>query len=241
MVPGSTLMEGSGWTVVPRMPRDSRIAARDAAAIPLPREETTPPVTKTYLVIYLACAGMGKFTGTRPAPQTSPGKDLPRAALLTDGALQGAALADGSALDLRVERLRRQVDARALVRRDEHRQSVEPGDEPELPDAELARAGGGADDDHAVGHVHVQAGGRGPAAHRFHAAAVVVAKQRPEVRAADARGGGRRGDAEVGRVAPRQQAGDAAQPSLDEGNGHVVAARLLLVVGIRVDLQLRIR
>src|SRR3990172_7055835 len=199
MVPGSTLMYGSSLTLVTRMPRDSRIAARDAAAIPLPREETTPPVTKTYLVIYLACAGMGKFKGTRPAQQTSPGKDLPRAALLTDGALQGAALADGSALDLRVERLRRQVDARALVR------------------------GGGADDDHAVGHVHVQAVGRRPAAHRFHAAAVVVAKQRPEVRAADADGGGRRGDAEVGRVAPRQQAGDAAKPSLDEGNGHVVA------------------
>jgi hypothetical protein len=33
------------------MPRDSRIAAREAAAIPFPREETTPPVTKTYLVI----------------------------------------------------------------------------------------------------------------------------------------------------------------------------------------------
>ena len=32
-------------------PRDSRIAAREAAAIPLPREDTTPPVTKTNLVI----------------------------------------------------------------------------------------------------------------------------------------------------------------------------------------------
>src|SRR5688572_20323892 len=33
------------------MPRDSRIAAREAAAIPFPRLETTPPVTNTYLVI----------------------------------------------------------------------------------------------------------------------------------------------------------------------------------------------
>ena len=32
-------------------PRDSRIAAREAAAIPLPREDTTPPVTNTNLVI----------------------------------------------------------------------------------------------------------------------------------------------------------------------------------------------
>jgi hypothetical protein len=32
-------------------PRDSRIAAREAEAIPLPREDTTPPVTKTNLVM----------------------------------------------------------------------------------------------------------------------------------------------------------------------------------------------
>src|SRR4051794_16923521 len=40
--------------LVTRILRDSRIAARDAAAMPFPSEETTPPVTKTYLVIYLA-------------------------------------------------------------------------------------------------------------------------------------------------------------------------------------------
>src|SRR5436189_2764737 len=51
MVPGSTLMYGSSLMLVTRMPRDSRIAAREAAAIPFPREETTPPVTKTYLVM----------------------------------------------------------------------------------------------------------------------------------------------------------------------------------------------
>src|SRR5688572_15375231 len=51
MVPGSTLMYGSSLMLVTLMPRDSRIAAREAAAIPLPREETTPPVTNTYLVI----------------------------------------------------------------------------------------------------------------------------------------------------------------------------------------------
>src|SRR3569623_1574964 len=32
-------------------PLDSRIAAREAAAIPLPRDDTTPPVTNTNLVI----------------------------------------------------------------------------------------------------------------------------------------------------------------------------------------------
>jgi len=32
-------------------PRASRIAANEAAAIPLPRDDTTPPVTKIYLVV----------------------------------------------------------------------------------------------------------------------------------------------------------------------------------------------
>src|ERR1700710_2700018 len=51
MVPGSTLMYGSSFSMVTLRPRDSRIAAREAAAIPLPREDTTPPVTNTNLVI----------------------------------------------------------------------------------------------------------------------------------------------------------------------------------------------
>src|SRR5436190_11751283 len=51
MVPGSTLIYGSSLMLVTRMLRDSRIAAREAAAIPFPRLETTPPVTNTYLVI----------------------------------------------------------------------------------------------------------------------------------------------------------------------------------------------
>src|SRR5882762_5275156 len=68
MVPGSTLMYGSSLILVTRMPRDSRIAAREAAAMPFPREETTPPVTKTYLVIYLGRVGMGKFTGISVGP-----------------------------------------------------------------------------------------------------------------------------------------------------------------------------
>src|SRR5438309_7555232 len=70
MVPGSTLMYGSSLMLVTRMPRDSRIAAREAAAMPFPGEETTPPVTKTYLVIYLARVGTDKFTGMPDAPQT---------------------------------------------------------------------------------------------------------------------------------------------------------------------------
>src|SRR5690606_3890111 len=37
--------------MVTRKPRDSRMAASEAAAIPLPRADTTPPVTNTYLVM----------------------------------------------------------------------------------------------------------------------------------------------------------------------------------------------
>jgi hypothetical protein len=49
--------------LVTRMLRDSRIAAREAAAMPFPNEETTPPVTKTYFAIYPSHAGMAQFTG----------------------------------------------------------------------------------------------------------------------------------------------------------------------------------
>ncbi len=42
---------GSSLIRVTLRPRDSRIAAREAEAIPLPREDTTPPVTKTNLVM----------------------------------------------------------------------------------------------------------------------------------------------------------------------------------------------
>src|SRR4051812_2199044 len=55
--------------LVTRMPRDSRIAAREAAAMPFPREETTPPVTKTYFVIDPRRVGMEEFTGNRAGAQ----------------------------------------------------------------------------------------------------------------------------------------------------------------------------
>src|SRR5690348_3194297 len=67
-------MYGSSLMLVTRMLRDSRIAARDAAAIPLPREDTTPPVTKTYFAIYLACVGMRKSTGRSARRKISPAR-----------------------------------------------------------------------------------------------------------------------------------------------------------------------
>ena len=51
MVPGSTLIYGSNLIKETFKPLDSRIAPREAAAIPFPKEETTPPVIKMYLVL----------------------------------------------------------------------------------------------------------------------------------------------------------------------------------------------
>ena len=50
IVPGSTLIYGSTFTKETVRPLDSNNAPIEAAAIPLPREETTPPVIKIYLV-----------------------------------------------------------------------------------------------------------------------------------------------------------------------------------------------
>src|SRR5579864_4874713 len=48
MVPGSTLRYGSNFIRLTLSPRLSSRQPIDAAASPLPREDTTPPVTKTY-------------------------------------------------------------------------------------------------------------------------------------------------------------------------------------------------
>src|SRR5258707_6347148 len=48
MVPGSTFRYGSHFWMVILKPRLSRRQPIEEAATPLPREETTPPVTKIY-------------------------------------------------------------------------------------------------------------------------------------------------------------------------------------------------
>src|ERR1039457_4763783 len=51
MVPGSTLRYGSHFWHVTFNPRLSSRHPMEAAAMPFPSEETTPPVTKIYLAI----------------------------------------------------------------------------------------------------------------------------------------------------------------------------------------------
>src|ERR1019366_8663014 len=48
MVPGSTLRYGSNFIKLTLIPRASSRHPMDAAAKPLPSEDTTPPVTKMY-------------------------------------------------------------------------------------------------------------------------------------------------------------------------------------------------
>src|SRR5580692_6579045 len=48
MVPGSTFRYGSHFWMVILKPRLSRRQPMEEAATPLPREETTPPVTNIY-------------------------------------------------------------------------------------------------------------------------------------------------------------------------------------------------
>jgi len=50
MVPGSTFKYGSILIIVTLSPLDSRSAPKEAAAIPFPWDETTPPVINTNLV-----------------------------------------------------------------------------------------------------------------------------------------------------------------------------------------------
>src|SRR5580698_6553758 len=48
MVPGSTFRYGSNFMRLTRRPRASSRQPMEAAASPLPSEDTTPPVTKMY-------------------------------------------------------------------------------------------------------------------------------------------------------------------------------------------------
>src|SRR6185437_3373806 len=101
IVPGSTLMYGSSLRLVTRTPLEVRMAASDAAAMPFPNEETTPPVTNTNLVIgwpvpeigilpermhrskRIACAAQcaaahcGTGATVRPTPLTDPSARQP--------------------------------------------------------------------------------------------------------------------------------------------------------------------
>src|SRR4030095_6075491 len=79
MVPGSTLMYGSILSIVTLRPLLSNSAPIDAAARPLPKDETTPPVTKMNLVFTVAIASFHliRFAGS-VQPRANPRPYQPR-------------------------------------------------------------------------------------------------------------------------------------------------------------------
>src|SRR5579883_1406509 len=72
MVPASTLIYGSSFCMVTEKPRFLRRRPRDAVVMPLPMEETTPPVTRMYFVFLEVM--LYYYTGSaKPAQETHPG------------------------------------------------------------------------------------------------------------------------------------------------------------------------
>src|ERR1700756_671740 len=68
IVPGSTLRYGSNFWSWTRRPRALSSRPSDAATIPFPRADTTPPVTKTYFGARALTGFQGSRTrGRRPA------------------------------------------------------------------------------------------------------------------------------------------------------------------------------
>ena len=63
MVPGSTLMYGSSLHMVTRRPRHLSRRPSDEAVRPLPSDDDTPPVKKTYLVAVPLGVGAGGVPG----------------------------------------------------------------------------------------------------------------------------------------------------------------------------------
>ena len=70
IVPGSTLMYGSNFCTCTFRPRAFSRRPSDAAVMPLPSDETTPPVTKTYFVgVTPAARGVELAEDRRPLDQ----------------------------------------------------------------------------------------------------------------------------------------------------------------------------
>src|SRR5919107_4700952 len=104
-------MYGSSWRMETERPRALRMRPMLAAVIPLPSEEVTPPVTKTYFD--MVGASRGFFECCRKWPQRAMNQDELKAGNVparTDGRgdVPGVARADDAALR-RGEGQRRQL------------------------------------------------------------------------------------------------------------------------------------
>src|SRR5450755_4499866 len=88
-------MYGSSLRIETDRPRARRIRPMLAAVMPLPSEEVTPPVTKTYFAMDGSSGGFSNATGRRLPGQTRPPESEP-----------------GSGLVRRLDRARRVLDSR---------------------------------------------------------------------------------------------------------------------------------
>src|SRR3990170_6485033 len=90
IVPGSTLMYGSSFWLTTRRPRARNSRPREAAVMPFPRLLTTPPVTKTYLVMSLGIRTVAAGCRSRGFPRSGESEQLRRVSLALDAVLDAA-------------------------------------------------------------------------------------------------------------------------------------------------------
>src|SRR5665213_265823 len=72
MVPGSTFRYGSNFCNDTRSPRLSSRQPMEAAAMPFPSDETTPPVTKMYLAMDIPLSAFLTTVQREPTPAPDP-------------------------------------------------------------------------------------------------------------------------------------------------------------------------
>src|SRR5260370_6988585 len=89
VVHGSTVRYGSNVCSVRRSPRLSSRHPMDAAAMPLPRDETTPPVTNMYLAIGIPSVFISTKTVQKVQPLFRDPAAYPRPATRTRFQLRG--------------------------------------------------------------------------------------------------------------------------------------------------------
>src|SRR4051794_12635920 len=133
IVPGSTFRYGSNFWSWTRSPRAFRSRPSEAATIPFPSAETTPPVTKTYfgaraLTGFQASSGGGRTSRKLARPQqgvellerlmreAAPEPDQPRS--LDDERDLGASLVGRAQGELRLHAVAGQLEREAPPRLD---------------------------------------------------------------------------------------------------------------------------
>src|ERR1051325_1807821 len=134
IVPGSTFRYGSNFCSCTRNPRAFRRRPSEAATIPFPSADTTPPVTKTYFGARALTGFQGSTAGGRtrshflsgPQQRVQPAEGLRREAAaepdqerrLDDERGLGAVVRGRAQAQLRLDAIARQLEREPLHRHD---------------------------------------------------------------------------------------------------------------------------